>query len=98
MSRPLVFVAGDRTFRMISCILDTLDDLCLVCLIVFGQLSHTLIGRFAVQRQCLRISGCTPALRPCLPCISANLIPILAIIRVATFLPPALRLTMCLPL
>ena len=66
-SRPLVFMTGNRTFWMISCIFDTFDDFCFVCLIVFGQLSHALIGSFTVQRQCLRISGLSSALRPCLP-------------------------------
>ena len=48
MGGPLVFVAANRTLRMVSRVLYSFDDSCLVCLIFFGQLLHTLIGSFDV--------------------------------------------------
>ncbi len=48
MGGALVFVAADRTLRMIGSILDSRDDSCLEGLIVLGQFLDTLIGSFAV--------------------------------------------------
>jgi hypothetical protein len=48
MGGPPVFVAAHRTLRMVSRVLDSIDDSCLICLIVFGKFLHTLIGSFGV--------------------------------------------------
>jgi hypothetical protein len=73
MSRPLVFVAAYWTLRMVSCVLDSLNYSCLVCLIFFGKLLHTLIGSFAVWGQPLRIAGLHCVLRAYLLCIGVKL-------------------------
>ena len=67
MGGPLVVVTANRTLRMVSRVLDSFDDFCLVCLIIFGQFLHTLIGSFGVWSQPLRISGLPSTLRPYLP-------------------------------
>jgi hypothetical protein len=74
MGRPLVFVTANWTLWMISRILDSLDDLCLVGLIVFGKFLHTLIGSFGVRSQPLRISGLPSTIRAGLPYIGVTLI------------------------
>jgi hypothetical protein len=64
MGGPLIFMAANRSPRMILGILDSFEDACFECLIVFRQFLHTLIGSLALRGQALRISGL-----PSTPCL-----------------------------
>ncbi len=63
MNRPRVFVALDRTPRILFRLLDSFDESGLEGLPLFDKFHHTLIGGFALCRQTLGVSRLSSALR-----------------------------------